>query len=183
MSTETVCGWRINLVTRNNRIYGFSPSGLTSPARCHPAPGQDNIIDRHHRSPHVDCECGWRIVTNHDQFPNFFDRRGRHWWRDRVAVQVEAIGPVLAGVDTGLTADPPDTVRARQLRWIPGSKIVVPGRLGNLTDSLRMNYPGRVVVLPSRDWGAFPDAVDSNTSPTPTPTEPVRPAQGQCDLT
>ncbi|MDV2477841.1 hypothetical protein F8M49_25030 [Rhodococcus zopfii] len=157
--TRAYRGWRINLVTRNHRIYGFRPDGLTAPARCHPAQRQDNVLHKHHRSPHTDCECGWRLITNSQRFPEYFDGIARHWWRDRVAIQVETVGPTLPGVDSRQGPDPHDTIRARQLRWIPGSKIVIPGRLAALTEPLAANYPGRVVVLPSRDWSAFTDVV------------------------
>ncbi|MBM4535793.1 hypothetical protein GS433_15485 [Rhodococcus hoagii] len=160
--TSAVIGWRINLVTPAGRIYGFDRAGHSRSAACHPAPDQHNLARGHHRSPHPRCECGWRIVTNPRQFPDFFDGRGCHWWRDRVAIQAEAFGPTLPGVDTGLTADPPDTIRAQRIRWIPGSPIILPGRLSYLATSIEANYPGRVTILPSRDWAAFPATVSTD---------------------
>lgn len=156
----TVTGWRINLVTPAGHIHGFDRTGHSRAAACHPAPDQHNLARGHHRSPHPDCECGWRIVTNPHQFPDFFDGHGRHWWTDRIAIQAEALGPTLPGVDTGRTADPADTVRAHHIRWIPGSPIIVPGRLSYLAAALKANYPSRrVIVLPSHNWAAFPATV------------------------
>lgn len=158
--TTTVIGWRINLVTPAGLIFGFDRTGHSRPATCHPAPDQRNLARGHHRSPHRSCECGWRIITNPSQFPAFFDGIGRHWWRDRVAIQAEAIGPLLPGIEAGRAPDPADTVRARRLRWVPGSPIVVPGRLAHLSAPLEANYPGRVIVLLSDDWAAFPAAAN-----------------------
>lgn len=120
-----------------------------------------------HRSPHPDCECGWRVSADVRELRLEFgmgsgDLIGpRDRLRERGAlVQVQLIGTVRPGVN-----DPPGTVRAERLRRVGNMYLLRDLMTSDLIESVRKFYGSAVRVVADLDAAVIAIEGEPNRPP------------------